>query len=125
MILLELDWSNYIFIGGGYQSTIPMMYSWQNIDLEFHNHFVRIILDHGIFFGLMIILPLFKRIYKRTKSNQINNFRKGFFLCLIIVLISEPNVIIGSFFNSMIIWFFIGINKIYENSNLSISNSSL
>ena len=124
-ILQDLDWSNYIFIGGGYHSTIPMMYSWQNIELEFHNHFVRIILDHGVFFGLMIIIPLLKRMYRSTNLNPINKFRKGFLLCLIIVLLSEPNVIIGSFFNSMIIWFFIGLDKIYENSNLSISNSSL
>lgn len=124
-VLSKLDWSNYILTGGGFQSTIPLMYSFQYLDLEFHNHFVRIILDHGIFFGLMIIIPLLKRMYRSTNSNPINNFRKGFLLCLIIILFSEPNVIIGIFFNSLIIWFFIGLDKIYENSNLSISNSSL
>ena len=105
-IFNTLPISHYVFLGGGYHHTIDLMIDLQGLPLEFHNHIVRIVLDHGMLFGGVIILGVYFIV---TRRNELWRFRKIYFITLLVIVMSEPNVLIGSFWNSLITWFFLGI----------------
>lgn len=121
-ILPQIVWSDILIAGGGYQSTISLFRDFQGIPLEFHNHPVRVILDHGVLNGGIIIFSLLSIIVDSLMFKPI----RFFFMAAALIVFTEPNVLVGSFWNSMVIWWMIGIGlskQVREQKYNHIENS--
>ena len=116
--LSHVHWTVYI-LGFGFLGSQQFLSLHQGLPLEFHNQFIRLLLDHGII-AVPLILLLFRfflRAIKQVFARKEPCFLSQFLLSSLPIWLLEPNFLVGAFLNSIVLWFFIALfNEKYNYS---------